>query len=177
MQNKLIQYFVEGECEKKLIDSFKVEPYNRFISGKVSVFNFIQKTITWNRLMMLTPNTTIVLVYDIDVQDTHILEKNIMTLKKYGFKEIYHIQSIKNFEDELLYSSKLKNINDLFNTEGVKEFKSAFLQHKDICSKLEVVDFSTEKIWSRENKKPPFDKYSNQESLDFIRSHNLVYSN
>ena len=77
--------------------------------------------------MMLTPNTTIVLVYDIDVEYIHILEKNIMTLKKYGFKEIYHIQSIKNFEDELLYSSKLKNINDLFNTEGVKEFKLAFL--------------------------------------------------
>lgn len=43
MNKKIIQYFVEGECEKKLIDAFKIKNQKIFISGKVSVFNFINK--------------------------------------------------------------------------------------------------------------------------------------
>lgn len=170
MENKLVHYFVEGDCEKKLIDSYKVNPQNAFIPGKVSVFNFLRDTISRNRLMMLAPKTVIVLVYDIDVEDTHILELNLKILKKYGFTEIYHIQSIFNFEDELVYSSDLHHINDLFQTEDIDEFKSRFIRHKDIVNKLGNFGFNPNKIWSRENQKSPFAQYANKKSLEYIKN-------
>ena len=37
----IYHYYVEGECEKKLIDTYKTPPYLYFQSGKVEVFNFI----------------------------------------------------------------------------------------------------------------------------------------
>lgn len=170
MPHKLVHYFVEGECEKKLIDAFKIEPYNVFLPGKVSVFNFLKEKITPNRLMMLERNTIIILVYDIDILETEILEKNIMTLKLYGFKEIYHIQSIRNFEDEIVYSCNISNINEVFKTAGTKEFKSNFIRHKDIVNKLNSCQFNADKIWSRVNDISPFKKYSNEDKIKYIKT-------
>lgn len=169
MQNKLIHYFVEGECEKKFIDSFKIDPYNAFVSGKVSVFNVIKRRITINRLMTLNPKTIIILVYDIDVLDTHILEENIKLLKKYKFKDVYHIHSIQNFEDELVYASNLKKIDDLFGTKCLDDFKSKFINHKDIIHKLDDIGFDVNKMWSRKNINPPFNQFSDKKSLELIK--------
>ena len=99
-------YFVEGECEEKLINSYKVPPYSYFKPGKVEVVNFIQKRISRQRLLSLNKKTIVILVYDIDVGKTDILEENIQKLIENEFK-VYHIQSIKNFEDEIVYSTNL----------------------------------------------------------------------
>lgn len=168
--SKIYQYFVEGECEEKFINSFKVAPINKVLSGKVEVFNFINNKISNQRIAVLKRNTIIILVYDIDVEKSQVLEENIKKLNKYGFKNIIHIQSIKNFEDELVYSTKLNNINDMFNTEGKDEFKKAFIKQKDIVNKLEKVEFDINKIWSRVNSKEPFSKYSNQKDLKTIKT-------
>ena len=39
--NKPIHYYVEGECEKKLIDALKGEKKG-LLAGKVEVFNFVR---------------------------------------------------------------------------------------------------------------------------------------
>ena len=118
--------------------------------------------------MTLKPKTTIVLVYDIDVEKIDILEENIKKLSDYGF-EVYHIQSIRNFEDELLYSTSLKNINDLYNTKNVNDFKNKFINQFDLNNRLTKVNFDLNRIWTRINSNKPFDKYSNQKSLNLIR--------
>ena len=90
-------------------------------------------------------------------------------MNEFDFK-VYHIQSIRNFEDEIVYSTKLKNINAMYGTENVEEFKNYFIHQDKLANRLNKENFEVEKIWSRVNKKAPFDKYSNEESLKFIKS-------
>ena len=167
---KIYKYFVEGECEQKLINALKTPPSNYLVAGKVEVFNFTKERITPQRIAVLKRNTVIILVYDIDVKNTEILEENIKRLKTFGFKIIYHIQSINNFEDEIVYSTSIKNIDELYNTNNVSEFKSSFLHQGDILLKLSKNNFDPNKIWSRINTKRPFSKYSNIESIKIIRN-------
>ena len=162
-------YYVEGECEEKLINTYKVPPFSSFKPGKVEVFNFIQKRISNQRLLSLNKNTIVILVYDIDVETTEVLEENIKKLNDFDFK-VFHVQSIRNFEDEIVYSTDLKNINDMFNTESVDEFKNYFIHQYKLANRLKKENFEIKKIWSRTNKKSPFDKYSNNESLKFIKN-------
>ena len=61
-------YFVEGECEEKLINAYKVPPYAKFKPGKVDVYNFVMRRITNQRLLALNKKTIIILVYDTDVE-------------------------------------------------------------------------------------------------------------
>lgn len=75
--SKIYQYFVEGECEEKLINALRVNPVDYLISGKVTVFNFTNKLISNPRIAVLNKETIIILVYDIDVNKIDILEKNI----------------------------------------------------------------------------------------------------
>ncbi|MCR5350801.1 MAG: hypothetical protein K6E20_07415 [Acholeplasmatales bacterium] len=168
--SKIYQYFVEGECEEKLINALKSRPIEYLTSGKVMVFNFTNKLITNQRIAVLNRDTTIILVYDIDVNKTEILDKNIEKLRKFGFTKIYHVQSIDNFEDEIVYSTNLKSINSLFGTVGTEELKKEFIHSSNIIKKLDSVDFNKDKLWSRTNTKEPFKKYSTKESLKIIRN-------
>ena len=133
-------------------------------------FNFTNRLITNPRIAVLNKDTIIILVYDIDVNKTDILEKNIAKLNKFGFKKIYHVQSINNFEDEIVFSTNIKSINNLFNTVGKEEFKKEFIHSSNIIKKLDSVEFNKNKIWSRLNTKEPFNKYSNKESIKIIRN-------
>ena len=166
--NKIYHYFVEGECEEKLINTYKTIPYQYFQSGKVEVYNFINKEFTNQRLLALSNKAIIILVYDIDIENMKVFELNVKKLINAGFK-VYHIQSIKNFEDEILYSTKLKKINDMFKTENYDEFKHMFINHNRIDVKLDKSHFNIDKIWSRLNNNEPFKKYSKQESINLIR--------
>lgn len=162
-------YFVEGECEEKLINSYKLPPYSSFKPGKVEVFNFVLKRISNQRLLSLNKNTIIILVYDADVLKTDILEENLKKLDDFGFK-VYHVQSIKNFEDEIVYSTDLKNINDMYHTQGREEFKSHFIHQDKLPIRLDKENFKIDKFWSRVNKNAPFEKYSSTEDLEFIKN-------
>ncbi|MBO4666661.1 MAG: hypothetical protein J5666_00840 [Bacilli bacterium] len=166
--NYIYHYYVEGECEEKLLNTYKVPPYLFFQSGKVEVFNFINKRITNQRLMTLKKRTIIILVYDIDIEKTEVLEENIKRLKECGF-EVYHVQSIKNFEDEIVYSTSLKNINEMYETTNKVTFKKRFLSQSDLDKRLEKVNFNHSLIWSRINTSKPFAIYSNQRGLDLIK--------
>lgn len=80
--NYIYHYYVEGECEEKLLNTYKVPPYLFFQSGKVEVFNFINKRITNQRLMTLKKKTIIILVYDIDIEKTFIISKDLFYCQK-----------------------------------------------------------------------------------------------
>ena len=103
MKHNLYHYFVEGECEEKLINELKSINNRSLVAGKVDVLNVINEEIADARLLALNRNTNIIFVYDIDVEKTEILEKNIRKLKYYQFNNVFHIQSIKNLEDEIHY--------------------------------------------------------------------------
>ena len=165
---KIYHYFVEGECEEKFINEYKKNPHCLLTAGKVQLFNFIQNVFTKSRLMALNKSTVIILVYDTDVLNTDILKLNLKLLNKYGFKNIIHIQSIKNFEDEIVYSTNIKNINDVFGSQGNNEFKSKFIKCNNIYTKLESLDFNIDKMWSRKNTIEPFNKYFNP------MAHNII---
>ncbi len=139
------------------------------LPGKVEVLNVVQDKISNQRLMVLNPKTNIILVYDIDVEQTEILKYNINLLKKHNFKNIYHIQSINNFEDELVYATSLKRINDMYHTVSVDEFKTKFVHQNDLLSKLKRINYDNSKMWSRVNTKEPFGVYSKKEDLTIIK--------
>lgn len=169
--NKIIHYFVEGKCEEKFINMLK-QPKNggHILAGKVEVLNFINEQITNLRIMNLKPGTLIVLVYDTDVQNEEMLINNINKLKKYGFNKIYHIHSVKNFEDELIYSTNINKINDFISVMSVEEFKSKFLSMKEsaIDSKLKMHDFSMKRMWSRQGS-GCFEMYKTKDGIKLIK--------
>lgn len=167
--SKIYHYYVEGECEQKIINELKKVGVQKLVSGKVEVLNVITEKISDRRLLALNKNAIVILVYDIDNPLTNILEENIKKLKENGFTNIIHIQSIRNFEDEIVFSTNIKKINDLFNTQGASDFKSSFISHKNIMIKLNSTSFDYEKLWSRVNYSVPFSKYSNETDLHIIK--------
>ena len=50
-KNVRYHYYVEGNCEKKLIDEFKKQQLP-IISGKIDVFNAVQEEFTNTRLRL-----------------------------------------------------------------------------------------------------------------------------
>ena len=42
-RDQLVRYYVEGQCEKKLIDTYKTKPEFVFCPGKVEVFNVVNE--------------------------------------------------------------------------------------------------------------------------------------
>ncbi len=123
----------------------KVGRDNKIVAGKVEVFNIIQSPLSRMRAAMLQRGTIVILVYDTDVWKTDTLERNVKILKESGVSAIYHVQSLQNFEDEIVYATSLQDINDFFHTSRHGEFKSAFIAHKDIVAKLEKMILTIKK--------------------------------
>lgn len=166
---KYFQYFVEGECEEKLINALKIPPCNFIIPGKVEVFNVIQNKLSKQRILSIKPNATIILVYDTDIRDDSKLIENIKLLNNNGFKNIIHIQSVKNFEDEIKFSCSIKSIHQIFQTKGRDEFKSKFIHCSNIINKLTLEGFEINKLWIRKVNVLPFSKYVKNQIDDIKR--------
>ena len=160
----LYRYFVEGQCEKKILREYMfLQEGPRFIDGKVEVMNFVNEKISPIFARTIKRDTTVVIVIDTDVNNIATFEENMKTLKRVAMLDDDHIwvvKSVKNFEDELVYSSDVSNVHRLFGTKGIAEFKTKFINHSDIKSKLADVGFSLNKLWTREGE-PPFDRYPN----------------
>lgn len=102
--SELYRYFVEGECEKKLLRAFMYIPGKAFRDGRVEVFNFINEKMSKQGARSIKKGTKIVIVVDTDIKNTEILDYNIELLKNVSLideKNITMVFSIKNFEDEL----------------------------------------------------------------------------
>ncbi|MDD6037466.1 MAG: hypothetical protein PUD20_01515, partial [bacterium] len=102
--------------------------------------------------MTLTNNTTVVLIFDVDVKKEDILYKNIEILEKDSkVKQIVCIPQVKNFEDELMKACKIKKITDLTASSTEREFKSDFIKMNNLCSKLLKYNFDIAKMWNSDS--------------------------
>lgn len=158
MKNKQLYYLVEGETEKKLIKELK----NKYIySGNIRVSNALNKQIPEGFLRTIPKNSVIVLIFDTDVYKLEMLEKNIKLIKKYkNVSDIIFIKQVYNFEDEIIYSTNIRNIKELLNSKSASEFKKDFLNSTNILKKLEEFHFSINKLWSKEDER--YVKYKNE---------------
>ena len=105
-------YYVEGNCEKKLIDEFKKQQLP-IISGKIDIFNAIQEVFSNTRLRMLSENTVVILVFDTDTGIIETLYRNVEILKKHP---TWCVMQVHNLEDEIKRSTDVKEIKDLLGS-------------------------------------------------------------
>lgn len=158
------QYYVEGECEKNFLKALMYIKSYGFVEGRVEILNFVNTKLSYAKAKTIKRETKVVIVFDTDTTSADILFENLETLKKASGikqKDIFLIPSVNNFEDELVCScSKIKNINDLFKTRGIDEFKKKFIKHKDLFSKLKDAGFDINKMWIK-TARPPFDVIKN----------------
>lgn len=151
IKNNPVQYFVEGDTEKAFIEQIR----NKYVlSGKIDVLNILQNEIKNSRLISIKPNTTIILIFDTDVQKKELLNRlaqNIKILKaSKHIREIVIIPQVLNFEDELVYATNIKSIEKFIPNCTKKEFKSKFIKlGSSMVAMLEKQDFDADKLWSR----------------------------
>ena len=140
-------YYVEGNCEKKLIDEFKKQQLP-IISGKIDIFNAIQEVFSNTRLRMLSENTVVILVFDTDTGIIETLYRNLEILKKHPHvKETWCVMQVHNLEDEIKRSTDVKEIKDLLGSKSNKEYKHDFIIEKNLYDKLKKHQFNFDRIW------------------------------
>ena len=142
------QYFVEGEDEKRLINTLKTE-MKVIRPGKVQVFNCVQEKLTRLRLMNLKDGTAVIFVFDTDAGNLSILKYNIELLKEQrNISDVICVMQVKNLEDELIRACDIKQIKDLLGTGSTKAYKAALIKEKNLCRKLQEHKFDIAKFWS-----------------------------
>ena len=157
MKVRYIQYFVEGECEEKLINTLKSE-LMVVKTGKVQKLNVIENEISNARLIALRPGTMVVLIFDTDTGNVEILNRNIKKLSECSsVADLVLIPQVKNLEDELVKSCNTRNIKDLIGSKSNKDFKGDFIRLTNLANKLKDKEFDINLIW----KATPSSPYQN----------------
>lgn len=147
MKSKSVQYYVEGEDEKKLVDTLKsnliaIRP------GKVQVLNVVEKMITCMHLRTLKQATMVVLVFDTDTGKRDILDKNIKILQGCSaVSEIVLVPQVPNLEGELVRSCNIRKIEELLNSKSRTEFKSDLIRVSNLGKKLQEHQFDIKQFW------------------------------
>lgn len=160
MFRKTLIFLVEGQTEKKFLSEIK----NKYIqSGKIEVWNVVEKVIPKSFIRNLNQNTTVVLVFDTDTNYIRTLQENINLLKKQksAVKEIILISQIGNLEDELIFATNIRQIKELTKSKSNTDFKSDFISSKNVLKLLEDKEFGISKFWSR-NASNDFNVYINK---------------
>ena len=143
-------YFVEGECEQKLLNAIKTAP-SLVQPGKLRVFNVIQDLLSKSHLYSIKEGL-IVFVFDSDVRETNRLKQNIDIVKKIcpskTIKLVFLVQ-VMNLEDELVRATNIKKIAELTNSKSEKDFKSDFIALKDCRGAIVRHDFDIRKMWNQ----------------------------
>ena len=99
MKNNCI-YFVEGQCERRLIEALKEEP-QRLRPGKIKVWNLIKDEIPSSILLTIKEGSVVVLVFDTDVPQTDKLKKNVLNLRTRCKRiTIVYLAQVLNLEDD-----------------------------------------------------------------------------
>lgn len=161
MKSKFVQYYVEGDDEKKLIDVLKTD-LGVIKPGKVQKLNVVEQEITEVRLRTLKQGTMVVLVFDTDTGNADILRKNIKTLRACKVvSEIILIPQIPNLEGELIRSCNIKRIEELLNSKTRREFKSDLIRVSNLHKKLQEHQFDIALFWS-EKPTSPYQDLGNQ---------------
>lgn len=148
-ERKHYHYFVEGENEKSVIKVLKTE-LQCIVPGRVEVFNSVQNLFSVDRLRLLRKGTVAVLVFDTDRGDSSILRKNILFMQKQAMiGDVLCIPQVKNLEEELIYSCKIKCVKELTKSATRKDFKRDLQTCSNLGIRLRECEFSLEKFWSR----------------------------
>ena len=148
-KNAIYRYFVEGESEQVLINTLKTE-LGLIVPGKVEILNVVQKKINKNWLRTMKPRTTVILVYDTDIEKADTLEKNIELLKQCAaVKEVWCIPQVKNLEEELVRACNIKNVKELTGTKTIQDHKKAFINSSNQSHMLKRNGFDIKKLWSK----------------------------
>lgn len=148
MRYKNIQYYVEGEDDKKVVDTLRLKM--RLIkTGKVHVLNVIEEEIPDMRLRTLSSGTLVVLVFDTDTGKTDVLFKNLSKLSKHpSVAAIAAVPQVRNLEEELVRSCNIKKIEDLLNSKSKKDFKSDIIRISNLDAKLREHQFDISRFWA-----------------------------
>ncbi len=161
MKDVNIQYYVEGEDEKKLLEVLK-NKLKVIKPGKVLKLNVVTKRISDAVLRTLKNGTIVVLVFDTDTKDLDILEQNIKKLKEYRFiSSVIAIPQVPNLEGELIHSCNIKRITELLNSRSKSEFKSDLIHVSNLDSKLIEHGFDIKLFWNQQPK-PPYHQILNE---------------
>lgn len=148
MSNVKCIYYVEGPCEEKLISALKENP-GKLLPGKVKPFNIIQNLIPRSQLLALQPGTLVVFVFDTDVPNTAVIQKNVELIERYCRVQIIYLPQVMNLEDELVRCTDVRSVQELTKSNGIRNFKSDFckLKPKDCRSMLERHHIDVSRLW------------------------------
>ena len=164
MNSSIYQYYVEGEDEKRIIEVLKTD-MQLIKPGKVQVLNVVQERISDMKLRVLSEGTTLIFVFDADAGNPEILSENIAkALGAANVKEVHCITQVKNLEDEIVRSTNIKKIEELFNSKNKGEFKKDLLRKRNVKQYLEAHSFDLSKFWSLDPPKP-YEKITNEAEM------------
>lgn len=150
-----VQYYVEGEDEKKLLQVLKTD-MGLIRPGKIQVFNVANKIMTRTRLISLSKETIVVVVFDTDKVNVNILKKNIELMNQMAnIKEVLTVMQVGNLEAELVRSCKIKSAEELLGARNRGEFKSKFLKTTNLATVLKRKGFDITKMWIKNDPKLP----------------------
>lgn len=146
MADKNYVYYVEGQCEEKLLKILKTDM--RLIRpGKVIKRNVIQDKLRQAQLKTLKKGTTAVLVFDTDTDNTDILFENIELLKREtAISKVLCITQVENLEDEIVRSCNVNTAKELTNSKSTSSFKSDFIRASNLKGTLENHEFLLSKL-------------------------------
>lgn len=148
VKSKFVQYYVEGDDEKKLVDVLKTD-LGFIKSGKVQKLNVVEQEITDVRLRTLKRGTMVVLVFDTDTGNVDILKKNIKTLEACpSVSEVVLIPQVANLEAELVRSCNIRKIEELLNSRSKGDFKRDLISVTNLGKKLQEHQFDMNLFWS-----------------------------
>lgn len=168
MKNKHFQYFVEGDDEKKLLNTLKNE-LGVIQTGKVQKLNVVEQKISMNILRTLKRDTIVILVFDTDTKNIDILNYNIKTLNECRIvSKVIIIPQVKNLEDELIRSCDINNIKELLNSRSKKDFKSDLIRITNLDTKLKEHKFNINLFWNQQPSSPF--QYLHNESFEIKMS-------
>ena len=130
MRNRNLLYLVEGDDEKKLVNTLK-NSMGLIHPGKVQKLNVIECNITDLHLRTLAKGTIVVLIFDTDTDNVARLDKNIEKLKSCSaISAVVTIPQVPNLEGELVRSCNIKVIAELLNSKSTKDNRRNRLTNK-----------------------------------------------
>lgn len=148
MGNNYYQYYVEGDDDRKIVNTLKTD-FQLIQPGKVDKFNVVQNLLNKNRIQVLKNDTTVVLVFDTDTSSAEILKKNIEFLQKQKpVKDVICVPQVNNLEEELVRVCSIKQVKELTGSRTDSEFKSDILKINNLKQKLEEKDFNFDRFWN-----------------------------
>lgn len=119
------------------------------LPGRVQKFNVTQQRLTKLRVMSLKPGTTVILIFDTDAGNPDILNENVVFLKKStSVKEVFCIPQVKNLEDELKRSCKIKQIRELTGSSSNSDYKHDLIKDSRLAEKLKNANFDISVFWN-----------------------------